>query len=313
MLSAVGLIALGVALLYGGAEGLVRGSASIAGRLGLKPLAIGLTVVAFGTSMPELVVSTRAAFDGNTSIAVGGVVGSNIGNIALVLGLSALVRPVEVHANVIRIDVPILIGASALVSVMLALDCLGRLEGALLVVALLLYTGFSLRAAGSESPAVREQFAEGIPAPSISIARDLGAVAMGVVLLAIGARLLLSGAVTIAEALGIGQAVIGLTVVAVGTSLPELATSVVAAFKHAGDIAVGNIVGSCLFNLLGILGAAALVRPLAGGGMTAVDLTTMVALAVVLIPMMRSGFRISRGEGALLVAGYSVYIFHLVT
>lgn len=312
MLPSLLLILLGVVLLYAGAEGLVRGSASIARRLGLAPLVIGLTVVAFGTSMPELVVSIGAALSGSGPIAVGNVVGSNISNIALILGFSALIQPPRVQAQVIRVDVPILVLVSLLLVFFLQNEQLARLEGAVLLGGLLLYTAFTLRAARKESGPVREEFAEGLPETSASLGRDIGFIVGGLLLLVLGARALVSGAVTIAEGLGVSQAVIGLTIVAVGTSLPELATSVLAAHKGEGDIAVGNVVGSNIFNILGILGVSSLVRPLEQSGMTLIDLGVMLGLALVLLPLMRTGFRISRWEGGALFLGYVVYVAYLV-
>jgi cation:H+ antiporter len=261
-------IAIGCVVLYLGAEALVRGAASSARRWGVEPLVIGLTVVAFGTSMPELAVSMQAALDGAGPIAVGNVVGSNIANIALILGLSALIRPLAVHAKVIKIDIPILAATSLVLVWMLADDRLNRL-------------------------------------------RDVVFVLAGLGLLVLGARLLVGGAVTVAQGLGMSDAVIGLTIVAVGTSLPELATSVVAAVKGEGDIAVGNVVGSNLFNILGILGLASLARPLDPCGMTSVDLWMMVGLAVLLFPVMRSGMRVSRVEGAGLLLAYAGYLVYL--
>jgi cation:H+ antiporter len=307
------LILAGIVLLYFGAEGLVRGSASIAARLGLTPLVIGLTVVAFGTSMPELVVSIGASLDGKGPIAVGNVVGSNIGNIALILGLAALIQPLRVQAQIVRVDLPILLVASVALVAILADGAVGRVEGGLLFAGLLAYIGTSLRLARREPAAVEAEFVEGMPRAGRSAALDAGMVAAGLALLVLGARLLVTGAVDIAEGFGLSQAVIGLTIVAIGTSLPELATSVVAALKGQGDIAVGNVVGSNLFNILGILGITALVRPLAQSGMSSVDLGVMLVLTVVLLPLMRSGFRVSRAEGGVLVAGYAAYTTYLLT
>jgi cation:H+ antiporter len=307
------LILAGIVLLYFGAEGLVRGSASIAARLGLTPLVIGLTVVAFGTSMPELVVSIGASLDGKGPIAVGNVVGSNIGNIALILGLAALIQPLRVQAQIVRVDLPILLIASVALVAILADGAVGRVEGGLLFAGLLAYIGTSLRLARREPAAVEAEFVEGMPRAGRSAALDAGMVAAGLALLVLGARLLVTGAVDIAEGFGLSQAVIGLTIVAIGTSLPELATSVVAALKGQGDIAVGNVVGSNLFNILGILGITALVRPLAQSGMSSVDLGVMLVLTVVLLPLMRSGFRVSRAEGGVLVAGYAAYTTYLLT
>ncbi|MEX2582346.1 MAG: calcium/sodium antiporter [Gemmatimonadota bacterium] len=308
MLTSVGLIAAGVVLLYFGAEGLVRGAAAIATRFGLTPLVIGLTVVAFGTSMPELVVSVGAALDDRAPIAVGNVVGSNIGNIALILGLSALIRPLAVNAQVVRLDMPIVIVVSLVLLLMLGDDGIGRIEGAFLVAGLLAYTIFSLRVAKTEPPEIQEEFAAGTPKGPERASLDVLFIAVGLALLVGGARMLVSGGTTIAQSLGVSDAVIGLTIVAIGTSLPELATSVLATLRGEGDIAVGNVVGSNIFNILGILGIASLVRPLQGAQMSMLDLGMMLGTAAVLLPLARTGFRLSRPEGVLLIAGYFLYI-----
>lgn len=305
-------IALGIVLLYFGAEALVRGSASVAARLGLTPLVIGLTVVAFGTSAPELVVSVGAALAEQGPVAVGNVVGSNIGNIGLILGLAAVIRPPTVQAQVIRFDVPLLMLVSLLLVFFLMNGSLARWEGGLLLAGLITYTVYSLRVARSENVAVQEEFAEGTPSRSGSTLKDVLLIAGGLLLLVIGARLLVTGATTIAESFGISEAVIALTVVAIGTSLPELATSVIAALKGEGDIAVGNVVGSNLFNVLGILGVASLVRPLAETGMQIVDLAVLLGMTALLLPLMRSGFRVNRGEGVFLMVLYGVYVGYLI-
>lgn len=305
-------IVLGAALLFAGAEGLVRGASSLARRFGLSPLVIGLTVLAFGTSMPELVVSVSAALEGVSAIAVGNVVGSNIGNIALILGITALIRPPRVQAQVVRVDVPVMIAVSLLVLALLADGVLGRLEGAALVLGLLGYVAFQLLAARKEPGAVQEEFDEGVPPVTGSPVMDVLLVLAGLGLLVLGARWLVSGAVTLAESFGVPEAVIGLTVVAIGTSLPELATSVVAALRGEGDLAVGNVVGSNIFNLLGILGIAAVVHPLSSAGIGLVDLGVMLGLSILLLPLMRSGLSVNRWEGGVLLATYGAYMVHLV-
>lgn len=311
LLAWLGIVA-GIGLLYAGAEGLVRGSASLALRLGLTPLVIGLTVVAFGTSMPEMVVSVDAALGGRSGIALGNVVGSNIGNIGLILALAALIAPLAVKAKILRVDMPILVVVSLLLVLALADGMLGRIEGGLLLAGVVLYTVFSLWAARRESAAVQDEFAEALPAPGGSAARDALFVVVGLGLLVLGARVMVSGAVTVATAAGLSEAVIGLTVIAVGTSLPELATSVVAARKGEGDIAVGNVVGSNLFNILGILGVTALVRPLDAAGLGMVDLGVMVGFSLLLVLFMRTGYLVRRWEGAGLLLLYCAYIGYLL-
>ena len=296
----------GLALLVGAASLLVRGAAALALRFGLSPLVVGLTVVAFGTSAPELVVSVQAALAGAGGIAVGNVVGSNVANVGLILGLSVVVRPIVSDASVLRRDLPVLVGATLLGAALLLDREVGRVDGAVLALGLVVYLGWSVRTAR------RERDAGDLPASTDSPWLDAFFVALGLGGLVIGADLFVGGAVGLAEAAGVSNAVIGLTVVALGTSMPELATSIVAAVRGESEIAVGNVVGSNLFNVLGILGVAALVEPLAAPGLQLVDLAVMTVLALALVPMMGSGRRLVRVEGALLVAGYLGYVGSLV-
>lgn len=311
LLSALWIV-LGIGLLYGGAEGLVRGSASAAARLGLTPLVIGLTVVAFGTSAPELAVSVDAALAGQGDVAVGNVVGSNIGNIGLILALAALIRPTIVQAQIIRFDVPVLLGVTLVFLLMLADAGIARWEAIVLMAGLVAYTWISLRLARHEPAAIQQEYAAGMPPRHAGLARDAVLVLGGLILLVIGARLLVAGAIDIAGAFGISDAVIALIVVALGTSLPELATSVLAASRGQADIAVGNIIGSNLFNVLGIIGLAGAIQPLADTGMQLVDLGMLLGMTLLLLPLMRSGFRINRGEGAFLLLLYCGYLVHLL-
>lgn len=308
----LGLIAAGVGLLFFGAEVLVRGASTLAIRSGLSPLLVGLTVVAFGTSAPELVVSTQAALDGLGGIAVGNVVGSNICNVALILGMTALVRPVRVDAQLLRFDIPLMIGVSALAAALLWDEHLGRAEGALLFAGILAYVGASIHMARHRRDSMVELSVRA-PSPPGSAVRDLLLVGLGLGLLVLGSKALVEGAVGLATAFGLSETVIGLTIVAVGTSLPELATSMVAAFRGESDIAIGNVVGSNLFNLLAILGAAALVRPLSAPELDLVDLGAMLAAAALLFPMARTRQRLGRVEGGMLLVLYAAYIASLLS
>lgn len=307
------LILLGLALLFFGGEGLVRGSASIALRLGLSPLVAGLTVVAFGTSSPELVVSVKAAMDGLGSIAVGNVVGSNILNITVILGLTALICPLRPALQTIRFDTPIMIGITAVCAVMLWDLSLGRIEAIFFVIALMAYVGVTVWMAKRtpHSAEVDAEFAESVPAPSGSVYKDLLFLVAGLGLLVLGSRFLVDGAVIVARSFGLSDAVIGLTVVAGGTSMPELAASLVAAWRKQPDIALGNIIGSNVFNLLGILGISALITPLNAEGITHFDLLVMVGFSLVLFPIIWSGRRFERWEGAVLLAGYVLYVWRI--
>jgi cation:H+ antiporter len=306
-------IFIGLVLLFGGGEGLVRGAASLALRLGLTPLIVGLTVVAFGTSAPELVVGVQAALAGQGGIAVGNVIGSNVLNIGLILGITALICPLNVQLQILRVDAPVMIGVSLAGLLVLRDLTVTRPEGALLAVGLVAYVVLTVvltrkMAAPAE---VEAEYAESIPPVRGSILRDLLFIGGGLVLLVAGSHFLVAGAVTIARSFGISEAVIGLTIVAAGTSMPELATCVVAAFKKQADLALGNIIGSNIFNILGILGVAALAKPIIAEGVKMTDLYVMIGFAAVLIPIMRSGFRFQRWEGAFVLVCYVVYTWWL--
>jgi cation:H+ antiporter len=297
-------------LLYYGAEWLVRGGSDLAARLGLTPLVIGLTVVAYGTSMPELVVSTKAALAGQGDIALGNVVGSNIFNICIILGLAAMAQPLRVKLQLIRLDTPIMVGVSLLLLPVLWDLRVSRVEAALLVAGIVAYTIMNLRLARRQAGAeMSDQFRALLPQPTGSLWRDLAYLALGLIVLVVGSRLLVDNAVALARLLGVSEAVIVLTIVAAGTSLPELATSVVAALKKQPDIALGNVVGSNLHNLLAILGVSALVAPLHAPGLRLFDVSVMVGAALVLLPLMWSRFVVTRWEGAGLVALYGGFLW----
>jgi cation:H+ antiporter len=308
-----GQAALGLVLLYFGGEWLVRGASALAARLGVSPLAIGLTVVAFGTSAPELVVSLQATLSGSSDIAVGNVVGSNIANIGLILGLAAVIQTLEVHANIIRIDTPLMIAACVLLLAMLADGQISRLEGALLLAGLIGYIGVTLWQSRRETAEIQAEFAAGSPRDHGSMLHHLLLVGLGLAALVGGGKALVGAAVTLAAGFGVSEAVIGLTIVAIGTSLPELAASTIAALRGQGDIALGNVIGSNLFNVLGILGVTASVTPLPRGGVDWITLGVMLAFALVLWPFAMSQRRLVRLEGMALLAGYAGYIGWLAT
>ncbi|MFM8719422.1 MAG: calcium/sodium antiporter [Chthoniobacterales bacterium] len=307
------ILIVGLVLLYFGAEGLVRGSSSLALRLGVGPLLVGLTVVAFGTSTPELVVSLKAAYLGQGDISVGNVVGSNICNIGLILGFSALIIPIKVASQIVRVDTPIMIGVTALALFCLHDGSLSRVEGIVLFVLLVAYVLFSIRLARQQATdPLAGEFSEEIKISKWGVWQDIAFIVAGLVMLVFGARFLVEAAIDIAKAFGLSEAVIGLTIVALGTSLPEFATSLVAALKKEADIAVGNVVGSNIFNILGILGISSAVTPLSSAGITDIDLGVMAGFAVVLWIFSRTGFRITRIEGLILLVGYVGYISWLI-
>jgi cation:H+ antiporter len=304
---------LGLVLLYFGAEGLVRGSASLALRLGVGPLLVGLTVVAFGTSAPEMIVSVKAAYLGQGDISVGNVVGSNICNIGLILGFCALIVPIKVASQIVRIDTPIMIATTALAIVLLYDGSLSRLEGIVFFALLIVYVVFSIRIAKRQTTdPLAQEFTGEVKRLKRGAALDVVMVIGGLVMLVFGARFLVDAAIEIAKAAGLSEAVIGLTIVAVGTSLPEFATSLIAAIKRESDIAVGNIVGSNIFNILGILGVSAMITPLSSSGITWIDLGVMAAFALALWGFSATGRRISRTEGLVMMVAYAGYVTWLV-
>lgn len=305
---------LGLVLLYFGAEGLVRGSSSLALRLGVGPLLVGLTVVAFGTSAPEMMVSVKAAYMGQGDISVGNVVGSNICNIGLILGFSALILPIKVASQIVRVDTPIMIAVTALAIALLYDGSLSRTEGIVFFLLLIVYIVFSIRLAKKQAAdPLAQEFSDEVKISKSGTAIDVLMVIGGLVMLVFGAQFLVDAAVEIAKAFGLSEAVIGLTIVAIGTSLPEFATSLLAAIKKEADIAVGNIVGSNIFNILGILGLSATITPLSSAGITGLDLGVMAAFALALWIFSRSGQSISRIEGVVLILAYGGYIAWLVS
>lgn len=296
--------------MYLGAEWLVRGSSALALRLGLTPLLVGLTVVAYGTSAPELIVSLAAAWQGQGDIALGNAVGSNIVNIGLILGLTALLCPLRVQLPMLKLDMPVMVGGCGLFLVFFLDHVIGRWEALALVIVLVGYTAANVRLARQqENPVVESEYARTLSGPLPGMVSCLGRVLAGLLLLAVGARLFVEGAIAVAERLGVAQAVIGLTVVAIGTSLPELITSIVASARQQADIAVGNIVGSTICNVLAILGFAGLLAgPLDGAGVSMMNLVVMTGFAVGMALIAWSGFELTRWEGALLLAGYVSYV-----
>jgi cation:H+ antiporter len=307
------LIIGGLILLAVGAEGLVRGSSAIARRLGIAPLVIGLTIVAFGTGAPELLVSIGAALGGNSSIAIGNVVGSNISNIGLILGIAALVRPLTAGAEVIKREIPIMIAATVLLWLLILDGEIGRLDGLILTLSFVGYTFFNYwQARRNKQEFVDAEFDEAVPAPTRSIWFEIGMIIIGLAVLLGGAHLLLTGAVEIAELLGISQVVIGLTIVAIGTSLPELATSTVAAYKNEPDVALGNVIGSNVMNILAILGLTALILPISTADIRFFDMSVLLGSALLGLLLIWSGFVLNRIEGAILLIAYLAYIYSLL-
>lgn len=310
----------GLAALFYGAEYLVAGASSMALRVGVTALVVGLTVVAFGTSAPELLVSLLAVYEGSDGISVGNIIGSNIANIALILGCAAMVRPLEVDAGVMRREYPLMLAACAMLVGLSYDGVISRVDGGLFLVCMAGFLGWSLKRAlggrkvdaAEADEEIPDELAEIDPEAS-SNARDMMRVAVGILGLSVGAYLLVESATAQARVLGISDVVIGITVVAVGTSLPELATSVVAAYRGNSDISVGNVVGSNIFNVWIVLGLVAVILPIkiTDPNVLRVDMWVMLAVAIIIWPLMNTGLRISRAEGALLTAGYVAYTIYL--
>ena len=308
----------GLVFLIIGAEALVRGASRLAAVLGISPLVIGLTVVAFGTSSPELAVSVKAALSSQANIAVGNVVGSNIFNVLFILGLSALIVPLVVSQQLVRFDVPLMITVSVIVLIF-SLDAnFSRADGFMLVVGLVLYVWFLIYQSRRERVEVKAEYTKeyGIDRYAKSTwGKNIGLVLGGLVLLVLGSRWFVDSAVSFAQYLGVSELVVGLTIVAAGTSLPEVVTSVIAAIRGERDIAVGNVVGSNIFNIMGVLGFASIVAPTGIEVSTAVigfDIPVMIVVALACLPMFFTGSVISRKEGVLFLGYYVAYTLYLV-
>ena len=307
----------GLIIMIWGAELLVRGASRLATAVGISPLVVGLTVVAFGTSSPELAVSVMSAFKGQADLALGNVVGSNIFNVLLILGISALIVPLIVAQQLVRFDVPVMIAASIVILLMGMDGTIGRIDGVFLFAGVVAYTVFLIRQSRREESAeVKAEYeAEFGDKGTPSILKNVGLIVVGLAGLMLGSKWLVDSAVSIAEAFGVSELVIGLTIVAAGTSMPEVATSVMAAIKGERDIAVGNVVGPNIFNILCVLRLSSTVAP---SGITVsdaalrFDIPVMIAVAVACLPIFFAGYRISRFNGAAFLFFYIAYLVYLI-
>lgn len=300
----------GLVLLVLGGEGLVRGSSSIALRFGVSPLVIGLTIVAFGTSSPELLVSLQAVLNGNSDISLGNVIGSNIGNIGLILAVSALIRPLTVQMQIIKREIPFMIFVSVLITIVIIIfSVFSFMLGIVFTAILIAYIFITLKNSKNEKfvttdlPSIKKE---------VSLLVSVFFVLGGLLSLIIGSDLFVKGSVSLAKIFGVSDLVIGLTIVAIGTSLPELVTSVVAAIKNETDIAIGNVVGSNIFNILGILGITGIVGKLSLESINLVDLGALLLFALIILPLSKTQFVLQRWEGGLLLALYVGYISYLI-
>jgi len=319
MVAVLALLLAGLLFLVLGAEALVRGASRLATRLGIPPLVIGLTIVAYGTSSPEMAVSIQSSLAKQADIAIGNVVGSNVFNVLFILGLSALVAPLHVAQQLIRLEVPIMIGVS-LLALLFSLDGVVQpSDGVVLLVGAIVYTAFQVYQARREKdPEVQAEYAQFGGTRQMSLVQwitHLGLIAVGLVLLVLGSGWLVESAVAIARSVGISELVIGLTIVAMGTSLPELATSVVASLRGERDIAVGNVVGSNIFNILAVLGISAAISPTGvrvSQALLNFDIPVMIAVAIACLPIFVTGNLISRWEGLLFLVYYVAYAAYLI-
>jgi cation:H+ antiporter len=302
----------GLVLLYFGADWLVQGAVTLALHLGLSPLIVGLTVVALGTSVPEALVSVQAAIGHQGGIALGNVIGSNILNIALILGLSAFLSPLKVDSHLVKADVPLLAGATFMLVVLLEDFHISRMEGAFLLLCIVGYVAGNIMTVKRDSP--DENKIEGMEVPENpgkTLWRDVGFLVLGIITLGFGANFLVSGAVDLARIFGLSEALIGLTIVSIGTGTPELATALMATFRKTPELAIGNAVGSNIFNIMFVLGIAGLVAPLDGKGISSVDLYVMLGVTILLLPTVWTGRILDRKEGFLFLAIYVGYLYHL--
>jgi len=313
-------IIIGFVALVGGAELLIRGSSRLALTVGISPLVVGLTVVAFGTSAPEAAVSLWSTITGQSGIAVGNIIGSNIFNILFVIGLAALVVPLLVNQQLIRIDVPLMIGASVILFLMSLDGKIGRIDGAILFAGIIFYTVWAIRKSRRESKDVDAEYVAEFGQTKSELKRsstpiDLATIVVGMIFLVVGSRSLVVGAVDIAKFLGVSELIIGLTIISIGTSLPEVMTSVLASFRNERDIAVGNAIGSNMFNIMAVFGLTGLVAPngiIVPSNALRLDMPVMIVVAIACLPIFFSGHIISRWEGALFFGYYLVYIAYLV-
>lgn len=312
MLISVFYILISLFLLYFGANWLVKGSSALALKAGVSPLVAGLTVVAFGTSSPELVVSINTSLAGQGNIAIGNVIGSNLFNICIILGISAVVSPLKIKMQLLKIDIPVLILVTAAFMFLFIDRHISRFEGMILVSGILVYTVANIYLARKEKNAeVLEEFNESVSPGKLKWYWSAGMVIAGIGILVAGSEFLVKGAVEIARSLGVGETIIGITIIAAGTSLPELASSIVATIRKEYDIAIGNIVGSNIFNILGIVGISSLVKPLSAIAISNIDLYVMLGVTLLLLPFFRTHYTLKRDEGFFMIALYGMYMYYL--
>ncbi len=297
----------GLIFLYLGGEGLVKGSSRLARAMGINPVLIGLTIVAFGTSAPELVVSIIAAFKGSNDLIMGNILGSNIANIGLILGISALIYPISIKLTLIKVELPFMISISILLLLLSQNLIIEHFEGAILFILLISMIIYSCYDAFKEPKEIEKEFSELVQVDR-SYYKNILYIVFGIIGLSIGAKLLVDSAISIAQSLGVSQALIGITAVAIGTSLPELTTSVIAALKRESGIIIGNIIGSNIFNI-GILGIISVLKPIEmKQHLLEFEFCIMILFSIILLPIMKTGFKIAKTEGLLLLLFYLMFL-----
>lgn len=312
MLLSVFYILSSLVLLYFGASWLVKGSSALALKAGISPLVTGLTVVAFGTSSPELFVSVNAALAGQGNIAIGNVIGSNMFNICIILGISAIVTPLKIKLQLLKIDIPILILTTIGFMILFSDRLISRAEGGILLAGIVFYTLLNIILARREkSKEINDEYTDSVTDGKMKWYWSAALIILGIGVLVAGSELLVKGAVTIARSLGVGETIIGLTIIAAGTSVPELASSLVATFKKEYDIAIGNVIGSNIFNLLGIIGLSSIITPLKAISISNIDLYIMLGVTLLLVPFFRTSYTLKRDEGIFMVVMYLMYMYYL--
>jgi cation:H+ antiporter len=312
MLLSIIYVLASLVILYFGALWLVKGSSSLALKAGVSPLVAGLTIVAFGTSSPEMVVSINATLSNHSNIAIGNVIGSNLFNICVILGISALISPLKIKMQLLKIDIPVLIIATIGFMLLFADRQISRWEGGILVTGIILYTVLSIILARREkSTEVKAMYEQSIADKKMKWYWSISLVLLGIGVLVAGSELLVKGAVSIARSLGVGETIIGLTIIAAGTSLPELASSIVATMKKEYDIAIGNVIGSSIFNILAIVGISSVIRPLSAIAISNIDLYAMIGATLLLLPFFRTNYTLKRDEGIFMIGIYLVYMYYL--
>lgn len=312
MLFSVFYILISLVLLYFGASWLVKGSSALALKAGISPLVTGLTVVAFGTSSPELFVSVNAALAGQGNIAIGNVIGSNMFNICIILGISAIVTPLKIKLQLLKIDIPILVITTIGFMILFADRHISRAEGGILLAGIVFYTLLNIILARREkSKEINDEFNDSVTDRKMKWYWSAVMIILGIGVLVAGSELLVKGAVSIARSLGVGETIIGLTIIAAGTSVPELASSIVATLKKEYDIAIGNVIGSNIFNILGIIGISSIISPLTAISISNIDLYIMLGVTLLLVPFFRTSYTLKRDEGIFMIVVYLMYMYYL--